>query len=204
MESNQGPDRPQQRNEALIQLRGNRGNLRQLGNGGTEDDLKEARSVLKEYARQEKLKQSLAANPISSDSNNTKGDEDNVLPETPIADTLEQLRYQMQSKRALKRKLETQDDLDLANTFSPTLQSQFIRQLLTSDFLEHTRVWLSSSSGEQRELPSTSLEELEEYQKQVKYRLKVLQILLKDTQQELDHLTLQVQGMKGLHTDVND
>lgn len=208
MERNQDADRLSQRTEALNQLRGNRGSLRQLGSEGAEDDLKEARSVLKEYARQEKLKQSSAANPIALDSNSLledeDEDEDDVLPETPIADTLDQLRHQMQAKRALKKRLEAQDDLDVAENFSPALQHHLISQLLTSDFLEHTRLWLGSSSDPRKELPSTSLEELETCQKQVKYRLKVLQVLLKDTQQELDYLTLQTQMMKGFSNSTDE
>ncbi|MFK8183943.1 MAG: hypothetical protein AB8B99_11260 [Phormidesmis sp.] len=200
----------QKRQEALRQLQGNRGGMRQVGNDTVSEELKQARSVLKQYAQQEKLRRSqgLAAAPLLEAPENVETASVEAVsaeqpPETSLAaaepsanHALQQLRQQVQAKRALKKQIEALGDVDLAAEFSPATQHRLISQLLSEDFLENTKLWLSSTSDPAKEQPSTSVAELESCHKQIKYRMKVLKVLLEDTQKELDHMELQLRAAR--------
>jgi hypothetical protein len=65
---------------------------------------------------------------------------------------------------------------------------QMFSDLLTVDFLEHTRLWISGSP-DQIDLSSTPREEVERVYEQALYRRKVLEQLVKMNEQEIDALT---------------
>jgi hypothetical protein len=60
--------------------------------------------------------------------------------------------------------------------------------LLTVDFLEHTRLWISGSP-DHIDLSSTPREEVERVYEQALHRRKVLEQLQKMNEQEIDALT---------------
>jgi hypothetical protein len=65
---------------------------------------------------------------------------------------------------------------------------QMFSDLLTVDFLEHTRLWISGSP-DHIDLSSTPREEVERLYEQALYRRKVLEQLEKMNEQEIDALT---------------
>lgn len=213
----------QKRQEALLKLQSSRGGLRQAGSDVASEELKQARSVLKRYARQEKLRRSQGSSALDSASDAQAQDErsreeqaaEGALSASPATDdadgsssdsfsdassthALQQLRQHVQAKRDFRKKVEALGDLELAAEFAPAVQQRLVSQLLSEDFLENTKLWLSSTSDPAKEQSSTSLEELESCHKQVKHRMKVLKVLLEDTQKELDHVELQLRAAKSV------
>ena len=207
-ENSQESRRIQQRQAALEQLRENRGGVRQSCGDSGNETLKQAGVVLKRYAQQEKVRhaQALAsreANDLAVALENLCAEnlrlEDSAeisADEVSSGQPWQQLR-QIQEKRALLKQLEAQAGLESATSFASATQQQLIGQLLSEDFLENTRLWLSSTEDPEKEQPSTSVEELEDCQKQVKYRMKVLKVLLAETQGELDYVELQLRAARG-------
>jgi hypothetical protein len=193
MTNNHDQERLKHRQKALGQLREQLGSPRQESSNAGIDSLNQAREVLKIFSQEEKLRRSQNL-PAAGLGEETDGeDEANDLPiETPVTDTIKQLHQQKKAKQTLKQQLAEKSNLDIDSSFSPVVQQQLVRQLLSSDFLKNTQLWLSSTTESEKEMASTSLEELGECQKQVKYRLRVLQVLQQETQRELDHLELQI------------
>jgi hypothetical protein len=73
---------------------------------------------------------------------------------------------------------------------------QMFSDLLTVDFLEHTRLWISGSP-DHLDLSSTPLEEVERVYEQALYRRKVLEQLEKMNEQEIDALTIYLRTVKA-------
>lgn len=193
------------RQKSLSQLREGLGSPRQeISNTGI-DALNQAREVLKTFSQEKKLEQNQDLISSDLDEKLTEGSViDDLSIATPVADTIKQLHQQIRAKKALRQQLEENPNSEIDSSFSPAIQQQLVSQLLSSDFLKNTQLWLSSTAEPDKEATSTSLEELEGCQNQVKYRLKVLQILSQETQRELENLELQIRIAKGLFSQTNE
>ena len=106
--------------------------------------------------------------------------------EQKVRDAVQRFRDVRAAKRA---RLEASEDEEflLPPQLARGERQQLIRDLISADLLENTHHWLSSAPSE-LDLSSTPIEEIEAIQRQVKYRRKVLSILLKETENELDVL----------------
>lgn len=74
-------------------------------------------------------------------------------------------------------------------TMPETERKQMFSDLLTVDFMEHTRNWLSSAPGDS-DLSTSSLDEVEAIYKQAQYRKKVIDLLQEMNERELDAMDL--------------
>lgn len=177
------------RHDALQRLRDRRGESRRndLNQGKTELD--QTKSQLKHYISQEKLNQVAETPPI-------KKSRKELEPNPTVSDTIGRLKENIRVRRASKKKSAT-DEPETSPSLAPLGErQQLISDLLSADFLRTTQLWLSSVENE-RELSSTPIAELEDYHKRVKYRFRVLKVLLEDTEHELDRIEVQIRAIKG-------
>jgi hypothetical protein len=118
------------------------------------------------------------------------------------SDLVELRRRRRQGKRD-ESQPEVQPDLDIdsdAMPLGPAPDASFVESMNFSSLIEEIpqlrdnfSEWLSSVDAEF--VPSSSTpEELEALRKKIEYRLKVLTIMLNETQRELDHLIVTIQA----------
>ncbi len=104
--------------------------------------------------------------------------------EQKVRDAVQRFRDVRAAKRAQLEAPEDEETL-LPPQLARGERQQLIRDLISVDLLENTHHWLSGAPSEP-DLSATPIEEIKALQKQVQYRHKVLSILLKETENELD------------------
>jgi len=184
------------REEALKRLRQRRGEERHLDLASQEKNQHEAKSILKHYLKQQKANQEAETiETVESEQSEQIFDTQDFDTSSTVTETIKLLRESIRDRRANRKQssTETHDSLSSAQT---ERRQQLISELLSADFLENTQLWLTKVE-DSSELSSTSLEELEEYRRQVIYRMKVLKVMLENTQGELDKLEVQIRAIQS-------
>lgn len=194
---------PQKRQQILQRLRENRGKLRSIASGycvtqtesfpillksNTDNEHLEAEKQLVEILEMsEETKPSLLGSTVQQ---KLDKHEQEVLAAT------QRLKEALQARR--KRKQEQQVELESPlDTTHASKRQQLINDALATDFFRNTMQWLGNMDTEP-EFSSSSLEEIEALQKQAQYRHKVLQVLLEETQTELDFLRSHIENLKAI------
>jgi len=185
------------REEALKRLRQRRGEERHLDLASQETNQHEAKSILKHYLKQEKANQEAETiETVKSEQFEQNFNTQDLDTSSNVTETIKLLRESIRDRRANKKQPSTETHDSLSSPASTERRQQLISELLSADFLENTQLWLTKVE-DSSELSSTSLEELEEYRRQVIYRMKVLKIMLENTQSELDKLEVQIRAIQS-------
>lgn len=185
------------REEALKRLRQRRGEERHLELASQETNQHEAKSILKHYLKQEKANQAAETiETVDREQSEQDFDTQDFDGSSNVTETIKLLRESIRNRRANKKQSSTETHESLSSPASTERRQQLISELLSADFLQNTQLWLTKIE-DGSELSSTSLEELEEYRRQVIYRMKVLNVMLENTQSELDKLDVQIRAIKS-------
>lgn len=215
MDVNQSKDLSQRRQQALDQLRNNLGASREEGQPVEKGHIHQALDVLRQMTRQARSQENTASSQDEEEVDEEtyeetyeevheetgEGSAANLSAEGSITETIRQLVQQMQGQPPLPKRSDGQENGDAIDV-PPELERFQIKQLYSPEFikffLEDMRLFLSNPTGPEEEPPSTSVEELESYQKQVKLRSKVLEVLLNETEEELVYLELRIRALRTL------
>ena len=176
----------EKRQQALQRLQKNRGKQRFSPTQTRQTGLESTQLLVKDYPTQEQLAQSIPAS-----------DE----PDTPYSIARKRVRRQeeeaWEASQRLQEFLRSKPLLKQDASSLPINKNlQLLQDALSTNFFEQTTQWLASSAAEP-DFSSTPVEEIEEIYQQVKYRHKVLKVMLEATQKELDHLQLHIKNIKN-------
>ena len=176
----------EKRQQALQRLQKNRGKQRFSPTQTRQVGLESTQLLVKGYPTEEQLAQSI---PTSDE------------PDTAYSLARKQVSHQEQEAWEASQRLQEflrSKPLQQQDTSSLPINKnlQLLHDALSTNFFEQTTQWLASSAAEP-DFSSTPVEEIEEIHQQVKYRHKVLNVMLEATQKELDHLQLHIKNLKS-------
>lgn len=112
-----------------------------------------------------------------------------------------EIRQRLQTAKSLKRESRNQQKIaPESNNLAPESQPEtenHIREVISGHFKSNVFSWLGNVDSELG-ISSTSIEELENIQKEVRYRHKLLTAMLKSTEKELDNLEVEIRAKKAI------
>ena len=176
----------EKRQKALDILQKNRGKQRFSPSQTRQTELESTQLLVKGYPTQEELAQTIPS-----------------LGEQETPNSAARKLVSLQDEEAREASLRLQQflkskPLQQQDTSSLPINNnlQLLQDALSTNFFEQTTKWLASSAHEPY-FSSTPAEEIEEIYQQVKYRHKVLKVMLEATQKELDNLQLHLHNIKS-------
>lgn len=193
----------EKRQRALQRLRENRGKQRLRDLSAQKPEVESTQLLLKSYPTPEQLQAQLNFSDVipSSDeveqlSRFAKVQEQVYQREEEAIEAIGRLKQFLQGRPQNSSAIEASPS-ELTPTPIDTGKQQFLEDTLSTNFFQDAIHWLTRVDTE-LDFSSTPLEEIEELYQKVKYRHKVLQMMLNDTQKELDHIQLHIQNLKSL------
>ena len=198
------------RQQALQRLRENRGKQRLRNLSAQKPQVESTQLLLKSYPTPEQLQEQLNFSDVipSSDeveqlSRFAKVQEQVYQREEEAIEAVGRLKKFLQAKYDDQNSLATEaSPLESSPLPTGSGKQQFLKDTLSTNFFQDAIHWLTRVDTE-LDFSSTPLEEVEELYQKTKYRHKVLQTMLHDTQKELDRIQLYIQNFKSFSSSNN-
>lgn len=195
----------EKRQQALQSLQENRGKERLRHLSSRKAEVESTQLLLKSYPTAEQLQEQLnftdvlpSSEEVEQLSRFAKVQQQVYQREEEALEAVERL------KKFLQARYEDQNSstTEAFPALTGSGKQQFLKDTLSTNFFQDAIHWLTRVDTE-LDFSSTPLEEIEALYQKVKYRHKVLQTMLNDTQKELDRIQLHIQNLKNFSSTNN-